>query len=1053
MRLLSMTTQKNTAQNDLNQAELNRLQQRIFELETENALLKQQVTLSEHQHSNVEKNLFDLTTQLEHHQKQSAFLHQVIEKTPVAIFAKNARHQFRIELWNHAAEQLFKLPKSAILGKTTHDLWPKEEADLFLADDTHVCQQQIAVNISEEKSHTADNNIIFLHTQKVPVINSKDGKTDFLLAICNDITQAKLIKERDTSHARILSLIMMDTMPLPQILEAIVLDVEKMHPSILCCILLLNKEASHLFVGAAPSLPLSYVEAIDGVAIGASTGSCGTAAFIKERVIVSDIQQSPLWADYKDIAEKANLGSCWSEPIFNNAQEVLGTFAMSHHGIYTPTKNEIDTIVSAAQLAALAIERKAANTKLRESEERHRLLFEHSSDALVTSNAKTLHKFTAVNKAAVMLFGVDSEETLLTLNPVNLSPQYQPDGQLSSIKAIEMAQIAIDKGSHVFEWQHTKFNGELITCNITLTSLNLNGRLIVQACIRDITAHQQAQLALKQQLERVIATEQALRLSQERFKALWNTAVDVVLILDEQGIIKHTNPAILSVFGYQITEALEENISLLQPTHLRNAHHHGFNAYLQSKQKQINWHNVQTVGLHKNGHEFPIEISFSYAEVNGQALFAGFIKDISERKQSELLLAQKTAELQRSNQQLHSLTLELEAKVLQRTQELQTALEQANAATLAKSEFLAMMSHEIRTPVNGIIGMAQLLDMSHLSAEQESYLRAIRTSSDTLLALINDILDLSKIEAGKLELEPHPFLLNQVLTSVTTLFKPLIEKKKINFTYDWSNDLPQIAIGDHLRLSQIIANLMSNALKFTHQGSIHLAAQAQIINKDSFKLIIQIQDTGIGIPLERQHHLFQVFSQVDSSTTRQYGGSGLGLAICKRLTEAMSGSISVQSTVNQGTTFSFNVLLGIGTALANTQPNSDIYFNEADAPSVLVVDDNIVNQVIMLKFLAKLHIKADVASNGKEALVQVQRQPFDLIFMDIQMPIMDGLTATQLIRKMPLAKQPYIVALTANAFESDREHSLKIGMNDFLSKPFLFEHIKTKIAELCHWKG
>jgi GAF domain-containing protein len=154
--------------------------------------------------------------------------------------------------------------------------------------------------------------------------------------------------------------------------------------------LLLNKEGSHLFVGAAPSLPSSYVEAIDGVAISASTGSCGTAAFIKERVIVSDIQQSPLWANYKELAAEANLGSCWSEPIFNNAQEVLGTFAMSHHGIYTPTTNEIDTIVSTAQLAALAIERKQENTKLRESEERHRLLFEHSRDALVTSNAKNL---------------------------------------------------------------------------------------------------------------------------------------------------------------------------------------------------------------------------------------------------------------------------------------------------------------------------------------------------------------------------------------------------------------------------------------------------------------------------------------------------------------------------------------------------------------------------------------------------------------------------------------------------------------------------------------
>jgi len=857
---------------------------------------------------------------------------------------------------------------------------------------------------------------------------------------------------RDTAHSQTLSLIMTGA-SLAQILETIVLYVEKIHPDILCSILLLTPDAQHVTVGAAPSLAHFYTQAIEGAPIGATAGSCGTAAYLKRRVIVSDIAHDPLWVDYKHLAAQANLGSCWSEPILNLSQQVLGTFAMYHQGVHYPSDDEITTIVSAAQLAALAIERKQADTRLRESEERHRLLFSHSRDALVTSNAHTLEKFTACNQAALTLFGIDSEAQFLQLSPIDLSPKYQPDGQLSKTKAFAMAQIAIQQGSHVFEWQHQRLNGELILCSITLTVLTIAGQLVVQACIRDVTAHKQAQLALQQQLEKITATEQALRLSQERFRALWNTAADVVLILDEQGIIRHTNPAIFHVFGYQIAEVVNQDIALLQPEHLRFAHQRGFNDYLHSQHKTIHWHNVQSIGLHKAGHEFPIEISFSHAIINGQSLFAGFIQDITERKQAESLLAQKTLELQRSNQQLQSLTSELEAKVLQRTQQLQNALEQANAATLAKSEFLAMMSHEIRTPVNGIIGMAQLLDMSHLNAEQESYLRAIRSSSDSLLSLINDILDLSKIEAGKLELEHHPFLLTPVLSSVSTLFKPLIEKKQLSLSYDWANDLPNIAIGDHLRLTQILSNLMSNALKFTHQGGIHVSAQAQTMDDQTFRLKVEISDTGIGIAKERQHRLFQVFSQVDSSTTRQYGGSGLGLAICKRLVEAMSGSIDVFSELGKGTSFRFDVLLGIGHSLDETHINPERQLATYDMPKVLIVDDNVVNQVIMLKFLAKLNIKAEVASNGKEALIEVQKQPFDIIFMDIQMPEMDGLTATQQIRQMALSKQPYIIALTANAFESDREHSFKIGMNDFLSKPFLFEQIKSKISQVCHWQG
>ncbi len=421
------------------------------------------------------------------------------------------------------------------------------------------------------------------------------------------------------------------------------------------------------------------------------------------------------------------------------------------------------------------------------------------------------------------------------------------------------------------------------------------------------------------------------------------------------------------------------------------------------------------------------------------------------RKEAERLLEEKSLALYKSNQVLQALADELEQKVLQRTQELQIALEKAEAATQAKSEFLAMMSHEIRTPMNGIIGMSQLLEMTAQSKEQKEYLSAIRSSGDALLLLINDILDFSKIEAGKLDLENRPFHLHKELDSIFKLYRPLVEKNQLQFFYTINPTLPPYVQGDSLRLRQILSNLISNAIKFTQQGSISVSIDYETLVVGEITLRVNVQDTGIGIPQNRIDRLFLAFSQVDSSTTRQFGGTGLGLVISERLAQAMGGGVSVQSVLNQGSCFSFTIRLQTLSEIISDIPkpseHTESTHTHQQQPHILVVDDSHINRRVALRLLEKLGIQAEIATTGREAIEKVKQQHFDIIFMDIQMPDMDGLQATEAIRALPLIHQPYIVALTANAFETDRQRSLAVGMNDFLSKPFLFEDLKEKLTQ------
>ena len=376
-------------------------------------------------------------------------------------------------------------------------------------------------------------------------------------------------------------------------------------------------------------------------------------------------------------------------------------------------------------------------------------------------------------------------------------------------------------------------------------------------------------------------------------------------------------------------------------------------------------------------------------------------------------------------------------------QELVRARLGADAAAQAKGEFLANMSHEIRTPLYGILGLSALLEEESIPDNLRPMMGLIRTSGEVLRRVLDDVLDFSKIDSGKLELEEKPFDLRACLEWSFDLFRKAAADKRLEYSLRLDDKLPARVSGDATRLRQVAANLMSNAVKFTHRGSVEMVAQlAEMAPPNGKHLIrISVRDTGIGIPENRTGRLFQSFSQVDPSTNRRYGGTGLGLAICKRLVEIMGGEIRVESRVGEGTTFEFTFSAGIATG---AEPAAEAAGSENPKTlRILVAEDNRVNQIVTVRMLQKLGYQVDLACDGASAISRVEANPYDIVLMDLNMPGIDGLEAARRIRLMPTAQSSVpIVALTASATIEDKAQCLAAGMNDYLSKPIEMQALR-----------
>lgn len=423
------------------------------------------------------------------------------------------------------------------------------------------------------------------------------------------------------------------------------------------------------------------------------------------------------------------------------------------------------------------------------------------------------------------------------------------------------------------------------------------------------------------------------------------------------------------------------------------------------------------------------------------------------RQQAEALLEEKSLALYSTNQALRGTAAELELRVHERTLELKEALGRAQTANEAKSRFLALMSHEIRTPMNGVLGLSELLGTTPLNAQQSEYVKSIVSAGSGLLSLINDLLDFSKIDAGEMQLEVLAVDPRQLLTDAVDWLQFQAQDRGVDLLIELTNDVVPLIQTDPSRLRQVWLNLISNALKFTTHGKVSACMEVR-----EGRLFCAVKDTGIGMSPETVSHLFEPFRQADNTMARKYGGTGLGLVICKSLIEKMGGTLRVESRQGYGSSFCFDLALPdfpleIGTPTDLLVHDSDVAAWEAHALAglrILLVDDYPINRLLARSQLAKIGCPPLFeAENGRVALEYLRHETFDVVLMDVQMPEMDGLEATRLLRKMPLPSQPVVIAMTANAFSTDGEVCLAAGMDHFLSKPVAVALLRAALVKAC----
>lgn len=637
-----------------------------------------------------------------------------------------------------------------------------------------------------------------------------------------------------------------------------------------------------------------------------------------------------------------------------------------------------------------------ANKKLEESEELHRLLSENSRDLVCLHDAAGTYLY--VSNAVEEMLGYKSAE-LLGLSAYQI---IHPD---DAEKVQTMGHRVALEEKHDTTVQHRKMHrdGYYIWVETSIKPItDSDGNVIkIQSSSRDIT-------------ERRLA-EEALKKSEKKYRDLIKYSQAYMCTHDMQGVILSVNPYLVEMLGYKEEEVVGKELKQFFPL----LHRQYFPQYLKQFEDNTAVKGILCILRKDKEERFLNYQNYKVSEDGQEPYVIGIAQDVTDRIQTE--------------------------------RELKSAKEAAEESARVKENFLANMSHEIRTPLNGILGMSGLLHKTQLDETQLNYLKIINQSADNLLVVINDILDVAKIEAGKLELESIPFRIEETVQAAYHTLKYKAEEKDIALQLG-TLDLPQTLLqGDPYRLNQILLNLLNNAIKFTEEGSVTLHAKTLEETASTLTIEFAVEDTGIGVPADKKDLIFEGFTQAYSSITRKYGGTGLGLSICKNLVERQGGDIWVEDNPEGGSIFHFMITYPKSEVDQLPEDETvDIDFGSLGAVKVLLAEDNEVNVFLAQAIMEEWGFQLDVAVNGLEAVEMVQQSEYDIILMDIQMPELSGIDATLQIRAMADEQKAGIpiIALTANALKGDAEKYLSAGMNDYLSKPFEAEVLYTKIASL-----